>query len=272
MDYNGSTQIYGILGNPVRHSLSPAMHNAAFAELGMNCVYVPFLVSDVPTAMQGLRALGVRGASVTIPHKQAVIECLDHLDPVAEKIGAVNTLTIEDGLISGYNTDWHGANRALLEVTQLAGKSVLILGAGGSARAIGFGLLEEQAKITIASRTPSSGQALAKSLNCPWVPLTEAETTEADILINATSVGMQPNQDKTPIGMNALSKFSVVMDIVYAPLETRLLAAAKLAGCTTIEGTEMLLYQGVQQFELWTGSTAPVSVMRKQLLQAITPS
>jgi shikimate dehydrogenase len=247
------------------------MHNAAFTELGLNCVYVPFPVTDVSSAMLGFRALGVKGVSVTIPHKQAVIPYLDSIDPVAQKIGAVNTLRIENNRITGSNTDWQGANRALKQVTELAGKSVLLLGAGGSARAIGFGLLEEQAKVTLASRTPASGQNLAKALNCSWLPLAEASTCHADILINATSVGMRPNQDRSPITGNALNQFKVVMDIVYAPLQTKLLKEAKLAGCATIPGTEMLLYQGVQQFELWTGHTAPVDIMKMQLLTAISP-
>jgi len=272
MEFNGATQVYGIMGNPVAHSLSPAMHNAAFAELGINCIYVPFPVTDVSSAMQGFKALGIQGVSVTIPHKQAVIPYLDSIDPVAEKIGAVNTLQIENNRISGFNTDWQGANRALKLVTELAGKSVLVLGAGGSARAIGFGLLEENAKVTLASRTPASGQNLAKDLNCNWLPLAEADTCHADILINATSVGMQPNQDQSPIAAKALSQFNVVMDIVYAPLRTKLLKEAEIAGCTTISGTEMLLYQGVHQFELWTGHEAPVDSMKKQLLMAINPS
>ena len=272
MGINGSTQLFGIMGSPVTHSLSPAMHNAAFAELGLNCTYVPFPVEDVASAMQGFRALGIKGVSVTIPHKQAVIPYLDSIDPVAKKIGAVNTLQIEGKTISGSNTDWQGANRALKQVTELAGKSVLLLGAGGSARAIGFGLLEEQAQVTLASRTLSSGQALAKALNCPWQSLEEVNSLQADILINATSVGMQPNHNKSLLEKNSLANFTIVMDIVYAPLKTKLLSDAENADCTIINGTEMLLFQGVHQFELWTGQEAPVKTMRKQLLQAINPS
>nr|MBF0222912.1 shikimate dehydrogenase [Desulfobulbaceae bacterium] len=269
MAINGATHIYGIMGNPVTHSLSPAMHNAAFAELGLNCAYVPFPVQDVASAMYGFKALNIKGVSVTIPHKQAVIPYLDTIDPVAKNIGAVNTLQIIDNRISGFNTDWQGANRALQQVAELPGKSVLILGAGGSARAIGFGLLENRAQVTIASRTASSGQSLAKALNCPWLPLSEAGNVQADILINATSVGMRPNHDLSPIDKKVLVNFSIVMDIVYAPLQTKLLRDSKLVGCKTINGTEMLLYQGAHQFELWTGLAAPIEVMRKQLLNAI---
>jgi shikimate dehydrogenase len=269
MQINGATELYGIMGNPVAHSLSPAMHNAAFAALGLNKTYLPFAVQDVAQAMTGLRALGVKGVSVTIPHKQAVMAYLDTIDPVAEKIGAVNTLVIANGAIHGANTDWLGANRALSEKISLKGASVLLLGAGGSARAIGFGLLEAGASLTIASRTPEKGQTLAKLLSCPWLPLAEAASAKADILINATSMGMGTQQDLLPIASETLVNFPVVMDIVYAPLKTRLLQAAEQAGCQTIDGLAMLLYQGAAQFELWTGLQAPVEVMRQSLLTSL---
>lgn len=269
MEINGATELYGIMGNPVGHSLSPAMHNGAFGALGLNKAYLPFFVQDVAQAMTGLRALGVKGVSVTIPHKQAVIAYLDSIDPVAEKIGAVNTLVISNNAIHGANTDWIGANRALSEKISLQGASVLLLGAGGSARAIGFGLLEAGASLTIASRTPEKGQALAKLLGCPWLPLAEADSVKADILINATSMGMGAQLDLLPIAPESLVNFQVVMDIVYAPLKTRLLQAAEQAGCQTINGLAMLLYQGAAQFELWTGQQAPVEVMRQSLLTSL---
>jgi len=269
MEINGATELYGIMGNPVAHSLSPAMHNGAFAALGLNKAYVPFAVQDVGKAMTGLRALGIKGVSVTIPHKQAVMEYLDTIDPVAEKIGAVNTLVIANNAIHGTNTDWLGANRALREKINLQGASVLLLGAGGSARAIGFGLLEAGASLTIASRTPEKGRSLATLLGCPWLPLAEAATARADVLVNATSMGMGSQQDLLPIASQALVNFQVVMDIVYAPLATRLLQEAGRAGCQTIDGLAMLLYQGAAQFELWTGQQAPVEVMRQSLLTSL---
>lgn len=269
MPINGATELYGIIGNPVAHSLSPAMHNAAFAVLGLNKAYLPFPVQDVAGAMTGLRALGIKGASVTIPHKQAVIEYLDTIDPVAEKIGAVNTLIINDDKIHGANTDWLGANRALAEKINLKGASVLLLGAGGSARAIGFGLLEAGASLTIASRTPEKGQALARQLDCPWLPLTEAATAKAEALVNTTSLGMPPQHELLPIAQEALANFEVVMDIVYAPLATRLLQEAEQIGCQTVNGLAMLLYQGAAQFEIWTGLKAPLEVMRQSLLTSL---
>jgi len=270
MAINGATELYGIMGNPVAHSLSPAMHNGAFEALGLNKAYLPFVVQDVAQAMTGLRALGVKGVSVTIPHKQAVIPYLDTIDPVAKKIGAVNTLVISNNAIHGANTDWLGANRALSEKIKLKGASVLLLGAGGSARAIGFGLLEAGASLTIASRTPEKGQALAQLLACPWLPLAKADSAKGDILINATSMGMGNQQDLLPIASEALVNFQVVMDIVYAPLATRLLKEAEKAGCQTINGLAMLLYQGAAQFELWTGQQAPVEVMRQSLLTSLS--
>ncbi|NTV12840.1 MAG: shikimate dehydrogenase [Desulfobulbaceae bacterium] len=263
---DGSTEIYGIMGYPVAHSLSPAMHNRAFAELSLNKIYVPFAVADVAAALQGFRALGVRGVSVTIPHKQAVLPFLDSLDPVAAAIGAVNTLVLEDGRIHGLNTDWLGANRALAEVMELAGRRVLLLGAGGSARAIGFGLQEAGAEVILASRTPERGRRLAKDLACEWLDLKAVAGLAADALVNATSVGMAPDREQSPVPSVDLSAFEVVMDIVYSPLETRLMREAARAGCRVVGGLEMLLFQGAAQFEIWTGQEAPLSAMRAALL------
>jgi len=258
------------MGNPVSHSLSPAMHNAAFLDLGLNKVYLPFPVVDVAAAIQGVVGLGVHGVSVTIPHKQAVIPFLDNIDPIAEKIGAVNTLVINDGKITGLNTDWLGSNRAFEGlIGSLAGKSILILGAGGSAKAIGFGLLEAGATIMIASRTPATGKELARKLGCPWYPIAEADTITADGLINATSVGMTPNDQDSPISRQGLKNFPAVMDIVYAPLQTRLLKEAGEEGLKFCNGLDMLLMQGAAQFELWTNRPAPLEVMRAQIMTAL---
>ena len=272
MQINGRTALYGIIGNPVSHTLSPVMHNGAFAELGENSLYLPFPVVDLEAGMVGLKALGVKGVSVTIPYKEAVIPLLDEIETVARKIGAVNTIEIKDvdgkKQLCGSNTDWVGANRALAEKVVLSGASVVLLGAGGSARAIGFGLQQEGAQVVLCSRTESRGRALAAELGCLWHPLDDADTLQGDVLVNATSVGMQPKIDVSPVPQAILARFQVVMDIVYAPLETRLLREAKAAGCSVINGLEMLLYQGVAQFELWTGKTAPVELMRQRLYQA----
>ena len=269
MQLNGATKIYGIMGNPVAHSLSPAMHNAAFKVCGLNKVYVAFNVADVPRAMDGFRALGVGGVSVTIPHKQAVIPHLDDIDPVAKKIGAVNTLLINDKHIHGYNTDWIGANQALGMIADLPGSTVLVIGAGGSARAVGFGLQEKSATVIIANRTHEKAQTLAGDLNCECHPLADIGELKVDVLVNTTSVGMAPNLDRTLVPAKMLENIPAVMDIVYAPVETRLLREAKRAGCKTVDGRYMLLYQGVAQFELWTGQKAPVDVMKEKLFSQL---
>jgi shikimate dehydrogenase len=269
MAINGKTVLYGILGNPVTHSLSPAMHNAALAASTIDAVYLPFHAPDIAAAVTGIRGLGVQGVSVTIPHKETVMELLDSIDPVAEKIGAVNTIMNQNGVLKGLNTDWLGATSALEEEIDLSGATAVILGAGGSARAIGFGLLERGADFVLCSRTESRGRALADELGCPWITLNATEQLAGDILINATSVGMVPHIENSPLPEGIVKRFKVVMDIVYAPMKTRLLQEAEIEGCTIINGLEMLLYQGVAQFELWTGKTAPVSVMRQALTEAL---
>jgi shikimate dehydrogenase len=249
----------------VSHSLSPAMHNRAFEVLSLNKVYVPFEVLDLAPAMAGLKALGVRGVSVTIPYKVDILPYLDSIDPMAEKIGAVNTLAFEEGRVHGFNTDWLGANRALAQVMELPGSRVLLLGAGGAARAIGFGLKEGGAQVLLASRTPERGRRLAGELGCEWYDLRQLEEIRADVLVNATSVGMAPNLAESPAAGLDLATFPVVMDIVYSPLETRLLREAAQAGCRVIDGLEMLLFQGAGQFEAWTAQAAPLAEMRSEL-------
>jgi len=269
---NGKTKVYGIIGNPVSHSLSPVMHNAAFVETGLNCCYLPFKTDNVEAAIQGIKHLDICGVSVTIPHKQTVIPFLDSVDETASKIGSVNTIKcIRDQgkvLLHGLNTDWLGANRALQEKIELAGSRVVIVGAGGAARAIGFGLLQAKAEIILCSRTESRGKKLASELGCDWLPLVDIGDKTGECLLNATSVGMSPNEEDMAVPAEILENFQVVMDIVYAPLNTALLQAAKSSGCKIINGLEMLLYQGAAQFEIWNELAAPVEQMRKALLHA----
>ena len=270
MSIDGKTELYGIIGNPVRHSLSPAMHNAGFATMGMNWVYVPMEVTDIKKGMIGLQALGFKGVSVTVPHKAAVIQYLDEIDPVAEMIGAVNTLLFRKNskgktVVRGFNTDWLGANTALAEMIKLQGSRVLVIGAGGAAKAVGFGLVQAGSKVIIANRTAETGEKLAQWLGCDFLPLDGVGDLTADVLINTTSVGMEPDNDAIVVPPVSLQQFSVVMDIVYAPLQTRLLQEAKAAGCETIDGLSMLLYQGAAQFKIWTGGTPPQLIMRSAL-------
>jgi len=268
---DGQTKLFGIIGKPVTHSMSPAMHNGAFAHLGINGVYVPMEPGNLEQGFYGLQALGFIGVSVTVPFKVEIMAYLDRIDPVAQKIGAVNTLHFdrshpEKVICTGYNTDWMGSNQALADEMTLQGSRVLVLGAGGAARAVGFGLIEAGAEVIITNRTVSKGEDLANQLGCAFLPVEELATLEADALVNTTSVGMHPNEHGIPIQENLLEKFAVVMDIVYAPLQTRLLREAAARGCRTVDGLKMLQYQGAAQFTLWTDVPAPNATMREALL------
>jgi len=270
---NGKTRLYGIIGNPVHHSLSPVMHNAAFGELSINGVYVPMRVQELTAGLiASLGSFGFIGLSVTVPHKERVMDYLDEIDPVAAKIGSVNTLLFrthpKTGVVvsRGFNTDWLGSNLALTETMQLPGKRVLLLGAGGAARAVGFGLVEAGAEVIISNRSADRGQQLADWLGCQFCSQEELAGLQADALVNTTTVGMEPDIEVLPIAPELLSNFQVVMDIVYAPLQTALLREATAAGCQTIDGLSMLLYQGAVQFKIWTGRQPPQDIMREALL------
>ncbi|MDI6853255.1 MAG: shikimate dehydrogenase [Deltaproteobacteria bacterium] len=260
---DGTTKIYGILGRPVEHSLSPAMHNAAFRELGLNAVYVAFPVTDLRQAVAGLRGLSIRGASVTIPFKEEIIPLLDAIDPQAARMGAVNTVVNREGLLKGYNTDSPGAVAALKEKTAIAGNHFLILGAGGASRAILFGILEEGGRVSLTDIDAGRALALAAEFGVEALAPHDLSRCQANILINATPVGMAPQVDDIPINPELLGRFTLVMDIVYRPLKTRLLREAADRNCRIIDGLKMLIYQGAAQFELWTGQKPPVEVMAR---------
>ena len=271
---DSQTELYGVIGNPVRHSLSPMIHNGAFRRLGWNAVYLAFEVKNIEEALRGMRGLGVRGVSVTIPFKTEVLPFLDKIEGLAKKVGAVNTIINRRGRLIGYNTDCEGALEALEEKMDLRGKRVVLLGAGGAARAIGFGLKERGVSLIVVNRSKERGWALSKELRCNYLPISslarmkEGEL-EADILINATSLGMYPRDGETPIPKKFLKKGMVVMDIVYEPLQTRLLREAKEKGCVTVDGLEMLIRQGMAQFEIWTGRRLKIGEIRKDLRRAL---
>lgn len=264
------TALYGVVGNPVRHSLSPALHNAAFAAMGLNAVYLAFEPADIEGCVKGIRTLGIRGTSVTIPFKATVIPHLSRMDPLAERIGAVNTIINQDGILTGYNTDAVGALKALEEVTKVPGKRCILVGAGGAARAVGFILKEQGAALTVVNRSWDTGQRLARFLGCNFSPLKEMASVKGDILIQTTPVGMWPHKDQSPVPEPVLEEGMVVMDLVYHPLETRLLSAARARGCTLISGIRMLIHQGAEQFRLWTGIDPPLSIMEGALREALT--
>lgn len=268
-EINTKTNLYGVLGDPVSHSLSPLMHNTAFEHIGYNGVYLAFGVKDLASAVAGIRALGIRGASVTIPHKIKVMDYLDEIDDQALKIGAVNTIVNRDGHLFGYNSDCLGAIHALMDKTPIKGKNVVIAGAGGAARAIAFGILAEGGKLTILNQIKEEGEALARDLGVNYYPLSEYQNHGCDIFINATPVGMTPHVSDMPVGRDFLHKDMTVMDIVYNPLKTRLLEEAEKVGSKTVDGVSMFVYQGVSQFESWTGEKAPVDLMRRVVLAAL---
>jgi shikimate dehydrogenase len=263
MRLDAHTVLYAVLGSPVRHSLSPAIHNAAFEATGLNGVYVAFETTDLPGSLAGARALSFGGLSITLPFKSAVIPLLDQLDPLAERIGAVNTIRNERGKLIGYNTDGSGALKALETVTDLVGKKCLVVGAGGAARAIGYALSQRGVEIVIANRSPEKGKSLADFLKGRFIPLAEADRIETDLLVQTTSVGMFPSTNQVPVSSEALREGMVVMDVVYNPLKTKLLRLAEERGCITVNGLEMFIYQGAEQFRLWTGLEPPVEIMRE---------
>lgn len=260
---DGHTKIFGILGRPVAHSLSPAMHNAAFGHLGVNAVYVAFPVTDLAQAVSGLRGLGIGGVSVTIPFKEEIIPLIDELDPQAARIGAVNTVVNRNGRLTGYNTDWLGAVAALTAKISLKGQHVLILGAGGASRAIAYGIIQAGGRVSLTDVDQPRATALVKDLGGETIPLDTVGECPASILVNATPVGMTPDVDGIPLNPDRLGRFQAVMDIVYQPLQTRLLREAAAQGCATIDGLQMLIHQGAAQFELFTGREAPAEVMAK---------
>ncbi|MGB9628722.1 MAG: shikimate dehydrogenase [Thermodesulfobacteriota bacterium] len=262
------TQLYGVIGNPVRHSLSPIIHNFMFRKMGLNSVYLAFEARDISKTLIGIRALGIRGLSVTIPFKTEVIPFLDKVDEVAEKIKAVNTIINEGGGLIGYNTDWLGAIKALEERVKLRNKKVLLLGAGGGARAIAFGLKERGCEVLISNRTKDKGKRLAQEFG--FMAISSFEDIDVDILINATSVGMSPDDRESPFPKRFLKEGMTVMDIVYHPLNTKLLQEARQRGCKTIDGLQMLIHQAIAQFEIWTKRKLEVKKVKKDLFKLIS--
>ena len=263
---DAATHVFAVMGNPVRHSLSPVMFNRAFSETGYNGVYVAFPVSTIGDGMAAMRSLGIKGASITIPHKISIVDFLNEIDSMAESIGAVNTVINHEGRLKGYNSDCLGAVKALEEVTPLEGKQVAIIGSGGAAAAIGFGVKSHGAGLTLINRSISKGEKLATALKADFIPLSEIQSLPFDILIQTTSVGMTPHIHQSPVPSVLLTPGLLVMDIVYAPLKTRLLKDAEEAGCMTINGISMFVHQAAFQFELWTQSPSPLAIMKQSLM------
>jgi shikimate dehydrogenase len=277
------TMLYGIFGYPIGHSLSPLMHNTAFAHHGLEAVYLPFAVhpAHIEVAVKSIAALQMGGVNVTIPHKQAVLAWMDELSSEARLIGAVNTIHLRDGRLHGYNTDGTGFLRALEEVDcAVAGRTVLLLGAGGAARSIAVQLcLSGIGRLLLANRTRTRAEDLAAFLKqtIPHADISvvtmgesslAAQLLDTDIVVNATSIGMHPH-DPLLLPSTALSPQHLVCDIVYRPLQTPLLRAAEQQGARTVDGLGMLLHQGAKAFEIWTGYAFPLALIRARLLEAV---
>lgn len=264
------TEIYAIVGLPVTHSVSPAMHNAAFAALGLNAVYVPLPAADADDFVAFARAFRLKGASVTIPYKVSLFDHVRDVDDLARRVGALNTLRMSDAGWAARNTDVAGFLQPLRERgVPLAGRRVSILGAGGSARAVAIGLASEGARVTIHARDARKAQAVADLVAGAVGPF-EPEVGSWDVLVNCTPVGMHPRLEQSPLPPSALPARGVVYDLIYNPTVTRLLRDAATAGCDTIGGLDMLVGQAQEQFAWWTGVKPPPGVMRAAAVKRLS--
>lgn len=292
-ELNEQTALYGVIGCPVAHSMSPAILNPAFAAIGHNAVYLPFRVEpayeDFKAFIDACLArpwLGLRGCSVTIPHKSNLLRYVEERDgviePLAARIGVANTLTIQpgrntdgsDAAVSAHNTDYQGALQALqdgmgISRKELAGRRVLVLGAGGASRAIVAGLTDARRNVVISNRTHARAEALAADFNAAILPWDQRMAHDAEIIVNCTSIGMWPESDASPMTTEGFRDKPAVFDTVYNPIETRLLREAKQAGCVTIDGVAMFVNQASAQFRLWTHRPAPADLMREAVIQRL---
>jgi shikimate dehydrogenase len=282
MHIDGSTTIVGIFGSPIKHTASPAMHNAAFAALEMNWVYLAFPVDpqNLRAALQGASHMGLVGINLTIPHKILALDWIDEIDAEARKLGAVNTLCMENGRLRGYNTDGYGFLRAIKEDFNLSirGKRVLVLGAGGAGHGIAVKCaLDGASRVIVANRTPARIEPVAREVRATkteFLALKLAEENirrvihEVDLVVNATSVGLEEG-DSLGLGADLFSPRLHVYDTIYRPAETELLRVAESAGAKVANGLSMLLHQGAKAFEIWTKRKAPLAVMRRALRAAI---
>ncbi len=283
MVISGKTRVCGVIGDPIEHTLSPTIHNAAFNHLKLDFVFLAFRVkaADLENAVRGMRGLGIHGLNITMPHKSTVIAYLDEVDPTVKFLGSANTILNKNGKLSGFNTDGVGALKALREnCTELSEKKVLLLGAGGAAKAIAFALAEEVGDLAILNRAAEKAAVLADALNRVFGKkivggalspnAVQKNLQDADILVNATSVGMYPNINQSLVAPQLLKPNLAVMDIVYNPVGTKLARDAKAAGARVISGVEMLIHQGAASFEIWTGRSAPIKVMRRAALNKLS--
>jgi 3-dehydroquinate dehydratase / shikimate dehydrogenase len=264
-----NTRVYGVIGDPIAHSLSPQLQNAAFHARKMDAVYLPFLVHNLRDFLAAIKPLGIRGFSVTLPHKQKILRYLDDCDSLAMAIGAVNTVVVRgEGKLYGYNTDYIGVLRALQQRISLPASRVLILGAGGAARAVAFALAQSGASVCICARRAQEAKTLAQAVGGEAVTRVRLRKEFFDAIVNATPVGMFPAVERSPLTSRELN-CRLVFDLIYRPVETELLKLAARRGIETVSGLEMFLAQGAAQWEIWTGERAPAAAMRRAVLNAL---
>ena len=277
------TKILCIIGHPISHTMSPLMHNIALNDLNLDYVYVAFDVTpkNLRNALNGIRALNIRGINVTIPHKETVLSYLDSIDPIAQKIRAVNTIKLEDGRIYGKNTDAEGFIRAIEDANiDISEMDVLLLGSGGAAKAVSYALIQKISKLTILNRTKPKATELANKLKkeseIPIFTKKLEETTindeiqRVDLVINATPVGMYPSQQESILSSNMLHQDLIVFDLIYNPIETKLIKDARKVGCKTINGLDMLISQGALAFEWWTDKKPNTNLMKKKVIEFLS--
>ena len=285
MKIDGQTKLYGIIGDPVEHSLSPVIQNAAFEYLKLNCIYVAFHVkqAELKSAINGMRSLEINGFNVTMPHKTSILPLIDEVEKRAAKIGAVNTIKNFNGRLIGYNTDGVGTLKALEKSRiSLSGEKIVVLGAGGAGRAISYALISEAEELVILNRTELKAQKLAEELQVEGnATITYGQLNDetlrrtlkdANVIINATSVGMHPYENETPINKKLLNAAVTVFDLVYSPLKTKLLKEAEAQDAKTLNGLHLLVHQGAESFKIWTDLDAPLDVMWKTLTRTLSIS
>lgn len=268
--FGSRTRVYGVVGDPIAHSLSPAMQNAAFFARGVNAVCLPFLTRDLRDFVDSVEPLGIKGFSVTLPHKESILRFLHRCDPLAEKIGAVNTVVVRNGgRLHGYNTDYVGLLQTLERRIRLRGSRALIVGAGGAARAVAYALAQAGTAVFVSARRLQRAKRLARSVGGEAVERAALRHTAFDVIVNATPVGMHPSVGSSPLKVDELN-CRLVFDIIYRPQMTKLLQMAARRGIQTVSGVEMFVAQGAAQWEIWMGHQAPLSAMRRAVLRMLS--
>ena len=265
MKFSPATKLTAVIGNPVTHSLSPLIHNAVYEEENIDAVLLAFGHPSVENLVGAIRTLPIHLAAVTMPHKQTIMPLLDAIDPVAEKIGAVNTVINREGKLEGFNTDVFGVAASLKE-TSLKGKNVLLIGAGGVAQPIAYHLSSEGASIFCMNRIRADAQKLCDKFGGTVIESDGLKNVPFDVIVNATPVGMEPNVDATPIGKEHISSGATVFDVIYAPLETRLMKEARERGARVVSGLTMFISQALEQERLWLGKDIPDNGYTKQIM------